>query len=226
MCRMRPSRTASVKLGKSDVKGIDSFRFFVGRGPHLGAIALMKAVPHVHPCCLVSSRLRFFNQDAHARSTPPLGSILPSVYEDGFHSHQCTLWLPLSAVGCCRHRSAVGGNYEPMGGCHSHSLASSHFVRSILGDQIGVDEVVLDQASRESKLSAKNSLTRAKIPARPTRRLSSANVKSISSLTSVSVVGASRLHAFSNATLNHGVSKSVTMGKSPRAKCPWIDNKC
>ena len=113
----------------------------------------------MHPCCLVSSRHRFFTQDVHARSTPPLGSILPSVYEDRFHSHQCPLWLPLSAVGCWRHRSAVGGNYEPMGGCHSHSLASSHFVRSILGDQIEFDEVVLEQASRESKLSAKNSLT-------------------------------------------------------------------
>ena len=45
-CRVRPSRTASVRLGTSDV---NSFRFFVGRGPHLGAIALMPAVPHVHP---------------------------------------------------------------------------------------------------------------------------------------------------------------------------------
>ena len=61
-------------------------------------------------------------------------------------------------------------------------------------------------------------------PARPTRRLSSANVKSINSLTSASVVGASRRHAFLKAILNrapclstaafcHGVSESVTTGK-------------
>ena len=46
-------------------------------------------------------------------------------------------------------------------------------------------------------------------PARPTRRLSSANVKSINSLTSASVVGASRLHAFSNDILNRAPSGSV-----------------
>ena len=101
-CRVRPSRTASVRFGSSDVTvSIPS-----ASGPHLCAMALMQTVPHVHPYCLVSSRLRFFTQDAHARSTPSLGSILSSVYEDRFSSHKYTLWLPLSTMGRCRHRSS------------------------------------------------------------------------------------------------------------------------
>ena len=98
-CRVRPSRTASVRFGNSDVTISISFRFCVGCGPHLCAIALVQAGSHGHPDGLVSSRLRFFTQDAHARSTPSLGSIHPSVYEDGFSSHQYPLWLPLSTVG-------------------------------------------------------------------------------------------------------------------------------
>ena len=143
-CRVRPLRTASGRIGSSDVTISIPFRF-VGRGPHLDAIALMQAIPHVHPDCVVSSRLRFFTQNAHARSTPSLGSILSSLYEDGFSSHQYPLRPPLSAVGCCRHRPSVGGDHAPMGGCHSHSLASPHLVSGVLSDHVGVNEIVFEQ---------------------------------------------------------------------------------
>ena len=91
----------------------------------------------------------------NARSTPSLRSILPSVYEDGFSSHQYPLGLPLSTVGCCRHRSSVGGDYAPMGSCHSHRLASPHLVSGVLSDHVGVNEIVFEQARRKSKLSSK-----------------------------------------------------------------------
>ena len=96
-CRVRPSRTASVRFGSSDVTvSIPSASsLFAG---HLCAIALTQAVSHVHPDCLVSSKLRFFTQDAHARSTPSLGSILPYVYEDGFSCH--TVPAVASVVDC------------------------------------------------------------------------------------------------------------------------------
>ena len=61
----------------------------------------------------------------------------------------------------------------------------------------------------EVRVVVQKLVDRAKNPARPTRRLSSANVKSLNSLTSASVVGASRLHAFSNEqcsmSLNDGI---------------------
>ena len=138
-CRVRPSRTVSVRLGNSDVTvSIPSASSLVA-GLACVRLHLCKAVSHVHPDCLVSSRLRLFTQDTHTMSTPSLGSILPSVYEDGFSSHQCPLWLPLSSVGCCRHRSAVGGDYAPMGSCHSHSLASPHLVSGVLSGHVGVN---------------------------------------------------------------------------------------
>ena len=98
----------------------------------------MQAVPHVYPHCPVPSRLRFFTQDAHTRSTPSLSSILPSVYEDRFYSHRCPLWFSSSTVGCCRHRSAAGSDHAPVGGCPSHSLASPHFVVGVLHDRVDI----------------------------------------------------------------------------------------
>ena len=87
-------RTQAGIVSSSEVTiSIPSASSLVAR-PHLGAIALMQAVPHINPDSLVSSRFRFFTQDAHARSTPSLRSILPSVYEDGFSSHQYPLRLP------------------------------------------------------------------------------------------------------------------------------------
>ena len=144
-CRVRPSRTASVRFGNSGVTvSIPSASSLVA-GLNCVRFALMQAVPHVHPYCLVPSRLRFFSRDAQARSTPSLSSILPSVYEDGFSSHQCPLWLPLSTVGCCRQRSSVSSDYAPMGGCHSHSLASPHLVSGVLSDHAGINEIVFEQ---------------------------------------------------------------------------------
>ena len=148
-CRVRPARMASVSSGKRG-EGLHPFRFFVGRGPHLYAVALVQAVPHAHPYCLNSSSLRFYTQDAYARSTPSLSPILPCV--------------------CMKTGSPAPGP--------------------------AVAFVV-------------------------TRPLSSANVKSIRTFTSASVVGASRLQAFSNVIFNrgsclsttefcHGHSKSVT----------------
>ena len=86
-CRVRPSRTASVRLGKSGVTISIPYVSSLVAGLTCVGLHLCKQVSHVHPDCLVSSRLQFFTQDAHARSTPSLGSILPSVYEGGFSSH-------------------------------------------------------------------------------------------------------------------------------------------
>ena len=72
---------------------------------------------------------------------------------------QYPLWLPLSTMGRCRHRSSVSSDYASMGGCHSHSLASPHLVSGVLVDRVVVNEIVLKQARRKSKLSSKNSLT-------------------------------------------------------------------
>ena len=144
-CRVRPSRTASVRFGSSDVT--------ISIPPASSLVAGLTCV-RLHFCkqfrmCTKTVSFRpgfgFFTQDAYARSTPSLGSILPSVYEDGFSSHQYPLWLPLSTVGCCRHRSSAGGDYAPMGGCHSHSLASPHLVSGVLSDRVGVDEIVFEQ---------------------------------------------------------------------------------
>ena len=82
----------------------------------------------------------------------------------------------------------------PMGGCPASR-------ECVLNDHVGINKIILKQARRKSELSSKNTLTWRKSSI-PTRRLSSANVKSINSLTTASVVGASRLHAFSKATLN------------------------
>ena len=145
-CRVRPSRTAFVRFGNSDVTVSILLRLFVGRRPHLCAIALVQAVLHVHLYCLVSSKLRFFTQDAHARSTPSLGSILPSVNEDGFSSHQCPLWLPLSTVRCRRHHSAVGGDNAPMDGCQALGIARKPTPLSRATDPSAPASLVLSQA--------------------------------------------------------------------------------
>ena len=47
-------------------------------------------------------------------------------------------------MGCC-HRSAVGGNDAPVGGCHPYSLASQQLVVGVLRDRAGINEIVLDQ---------------------------------------------------------------------------------
>ena len=53
-CRVRPSRTASVRFGSSDVTVSIPSASSLSR-PHLCTIALVQAVPHVHPFCLVAS---------------------------------------------------------------------------------------------------------------------------------------------------------------------------
>ena len=91
-CRVRPSRTASVRFGSSDATvSIPSASLLVAASPVCGCTCA-SSFACVHPDCLVPSRLRFFTQDAHARSTPSLASILPSVFKDGFSSYQCPLW--------------------------------------------------------------------------------------------------------------------------------------
>ena len=90
-CRARPSRTASVRFGSSDV---------------------MISIPSASSLItgLTWVRLHLCRKFRTCRSTPSLGSILPSVYENGFSSHKCPLWFLSSTVSCCRHSSAVDGN--------------------------------------------------------------------------------------------------------------------
>ena len=113
--KVRPTRTASVSPGDGGATVSTPSAIFVGRGPHLCAIALFQTVPHAHPHCLIPSRLRFFTQDACARPTPPLSSILPSVDEHGSSEHQRSLWFSTSTMCGGRHRSAVGGDDAPVG---------------------------------------------------------------------------------------------------------------
>ena len=144
-CRVRPSRTASVSLGNSDVAlsipsasslvaGLTCVRLHlckqfrmctqtVSFRPGFGS-SLTTHTPRPHHHCAPSFRL-CMKTGSPATSTP--------------------LWLPLSTVGCCRHRSVVGGDYAPMGSCHSHSLASQHLVSGILSDHVGVNEIVFEQ---------------------------------------------------------------------------------
>ena len=74
--KVRPSRTASVSPVDGGATVSTPSAIFVGREPHLCAIALFQTVPHAHPHCLVPSRLRFFTQDAYARPTPWAPSFL------------------------------------------------------------------------------------------------------------------------------------------------------
>ena len=80
----------------------------------------------------------------------------------------------------------------------------------VLSDHVGVNEIVFEYARRKWKLSSKKSLTGRKSSTSHASIEFCANVKSINSLTSSSVVGASRLHAFSNAILNKAPCRSTT----------------
>ena len=137
-CRVRPSRTASVRFDHSDVTvSVPSTSSLVA-GPHLCTIALMQAGPHPHLPCAPSFRLCM-------KTGSPATS---------------TRWgFRLSTVGCCRHRTSVGGDYAPMGGCHSHSLASPHFVRSVLSDHVGSMKSSSSRLDGSRSCRPKNSLT-------------------------------------------------------------------
>ena len=141
-CRVRPSRTASVRFGRIDVTvSIPSASSLVA-GLTWVRLQFCK---QFRMCTHTVSFRPGFGSSLRTHTPGPHHPWTPSVYEDGFSSHQCPLWLPLSTVGCCRHRSAVGGDYAPMGGCHSHSLASPHLVSGVLSDQVGVNEIVFEQ---------------------------------------------------------------------------------
>ena len=155
-----------------------------------GAIALMQAVAHVHPYCLVSSSFRFFTQDAHARSTPSLGSFRLCMKTGS----PATSRAVASIVDCgMLSTSLVGQRRLRTHGAAAIRIASLRRIVSGVPERSYLTEV---------GVVVQKLVDRANIQHVPTHRLSSANAKSINSLTSASVVGASRLHAFSNAIKN------------------------
>ena len=154
-CRVRPSRTASVKFGSSYVTvSIPSASSFVA-GLTWVRLHLWK---QFRMCTRTVSFCTGFGSSLNTHTPGPHHPWAPSfrlcMKTGWFSSHQYPLWLPLSAVGCCLHRSAVCGDYASMGGCHSHSLALPHLVSGVMSDHVGVNEIVFEQARRKSKLSS------------------------------------------------------------------------
>ena len=141
-CRVRPSRTASVRLGSVDATvSIPSASLLVA-----GLICVrLHLCKQFRMCTQTVSFRPGFGSSLRTHTPGPHRSILPSVSEDGFSGHWYPLGIPLSTVGCCRHRSSVGGDYAPTGGCHSHSLASPHLGSGVLSDHVGVNEIVFKQ---------------------------------------------------------------------------------
>ena len=136
----------STTISSSSSRSPSAFRLFVGRGPHLGAIALAQAVPHVHPYCLVSSG---FASSLTTHTPSPHHPWAPSCrlcMKTGSPATRARCGFSSSTVGGCRHRSSVGGDDAPVGGGHSHSLASPHLVSGVLSDHVGINEIVLEQA--------------------------------------------------------------------------------
>ena len=87
---------------QSHATAIRSFCFFIGRGPHLCAIALVQAVPHVDPHCLVPSRFQIFARYAHHQVHAILG-LRSSVCVCARWSFHRRLWAAVvvaSLVGC------------------------------------------------------------------------------------------------------------------------------
>ena len=132
------------QFGQHRGNSFNSFRLFVGRRPCLSAITLVQAIPHMHPDGFVPSRFWFSTQDAHARSAPSLGSVLPSVDEDGLSGHRCT--TAVFDVDC---GLAVDAAQRSMATTHPCAAAICtawlRHISCVLRDRVGVDEVVLEQ---------------------------------------------------------------------------------
>ena len=71
--------------------GFNSFGFFVFLGPHLCAIALMQAVPHVHPDSRFVQASVLYSRRTRQVPHRPWAPSFPSVYEDVYSSHQYLL---------------------------------------------------------------------------------------------------------------------------------------
>ena len=144
-CRVRPSRTASVRLGNSAV---------TVSIPSASSLVAGLTWVRLHFC-------RQFRMCTHTVSfRPGFGSSLRTHTPGPHHPWAPSFRLcmktgsPATSTRCgfrCRLWDAVdiarrsAATTHPMGGCHSHSLASPHLVGGVLSDHAGVNEIVFEQ---------------------------------------------------------------------------------